>query len=266
MTELLSRVRAEIGDPLQPFLTDTLGDGFTQIYDLPKMRINALTVSVLNGAQLTQLTNNIDYLLDSENGIITLTNPVPFGATLKMSGQAWGLFTDSELQTYLIDSLNQHTYGRTIDERIRTRQGFLTRRETPMSLDNLPMIEEPLLIMLCTINVMWVLANDAATDANVQTAEGTNIDRISRYQQLMGHISDLQERYEKYCGELNVGAFRMETRKIRRVSRTTGRLVPIFKDREYDDQRWPVRQVVPIDHDWDDDSGIPSPLWNNQGF
>lgn len=266
MSELISRIRSEIGDPLQPFLTTTLGDGFTEVYDLPKMRVDSLTVNVQNGAQLTTLNPATDYSLDTENGIITLTNAVPFGASLIMQGQAWGLFTDDELAIYLNDSINQHTFNRTIDERTRTRQGFITYRRIPMELSNLPMIEEPLLIMLCTINVMWVLANDAATDANVQTAEGTNIDRISRYQQLMGHIADLQERYEKYCGELNVGAFRMETLKLRRVSRTTGRLVPVYVDREYDEHVWPRREVPPIDGQWEDNSGVPSPLWNAQGF
>jgi hypothetical protein len=131
---------------------------------------------------------------------------------------------------------------------------------------NLPSVEEPLLIMLSTINVLWVLANDAATDANIQTAEGTNVDRTSRYRQLMDHIVELQERYERYSGQLNVGVFRAETLRVRRVSRTTNRLIPIFTDREYDDHSWPTRELPDIDSHNQDDSGIPSPLWNAQGM
>ena len=135
-----------------------------------------------------------------------------------------------------------------------------------MSYRNLPDIEEPLLVMLSTINVLWTLANDAATDTDISTAEGTTIDRLGRYQQLIGHIAELTERYERYCGQLNVGLFRNVSVKLRRVSKTTGRYVPIFEDREYDDARWPVRELPPIDNDDLDDSGIPSPLWNSMGY
>jgi hypothetical protein len=128
------------------------------------------------------------------------------------------------------------------------------------------MIEEPLLVMLATVNVLWTLANDAATDTDIQTAEGTNVDRLGRYRQLIGHIGELTDRYQEYCGQLNVGMYRTETRKLRRVSKTTGRLVPLFEDREYDDSRWPVRMLPNIDRNDVDDSGIPSPLWHSMGY
>lgn len=269
MSDLINRVRLEIGDPYQPFKTSSLGDGFTNIYDLPKQNLdtNSFSIEIINGSTITQLSPGIDYDVNIELGIVELTNPVPNGATLVMQGNAWGMFTDEDLDILLNDAVNQHVFNRTVEERFRTSiGGFITYRRMPLSLTNLPSIEEPLIVMLGTLTVLWTLANDAATDANIQTAEGTNVDRISRYRQLMDHINDLQERYERYCGQLNVGVFRMETMKLRRVSRTTGRLVPIFTDREYDDHNWPTRELAPIDSHNQDESGIPSPLWNNQGM
>lgn len=268
MSDIIARVRLEIGDPLQPFNTSSLGDGIVTLYDLPKQNIDpsSLSISIVNGASVTQLVSGSDYILNEELGYLQLMRPVPNGATLISSGNAWGMFTDDDLVTLVNDSLRQHTNGRSIEERMRTQQGFITYRNTPISLSNLPQIEEPLLVMLATLNVLWTLANDAATDADVQTAEGTNVNRTARYAQLMGHINELQERYERYCGQLNVGMFRMETLKLRRISRTTGRLIPIFTDREYDDHRWPTRELPPVDHHNQDDSGIPSPLWNSQGY
>lgn len=269
MTDAITRVRREIGDPLQPFVTSTLGDGMTYLYDLPKQRIDdtTLSVTIVNGASTKVLNPMTDFMLNTNLGYLQLTTSVPNGATVIIQGNAWSMFTDEELTQYINESVRQHVLGRTIDERIRTKgPGFIAFRRTPMELSNLPDIEEPLVITLSTINVLWTLANDASTDANIETAEGTVVDRLGRYQQLMGHIADLQEKYEKYCGQLNVGAFRMETLKLRRVSRTTGRLVPIFVDREYDDHTWPVRQNPPVDAPWTDDSGIPSPLWNASGF
>jgi hypothetical protein len=268
LTDAIARIRTEIGDPLQPFMTSTLGDGMTSLYDLPKQNIDegSLTVTIVNGANTSVLTEDIDYDVNDELGYVQLRNAVPNGATIIMQGSAWGLFTDDDITTLINDSVNQHCLNRFIKERTRNRQGFISFRKTPMNLSNLPPIEEPLLITLTVLNTLWVLANDAATDTNIQTAEGTNVDRIARYQQLMAHIAELQERYERYCGQLNVGMFRTETLKLRRVSRTTGRLIPIFEDREYDDHAWPTRQLPPIDGPWEDDSGIPSPLWNGQGF
>lgn len=268
VNDMITRIRTEIGDPLQPFMTNNLGDGFTQLYDLPKQNIDpdSLVAYIVSGASTTTLNPDTDFDLNSELGFIELSNPVPNGATLITQGNAWGMFTDSDLTTYIAESVRQHTHGRTITERKWSKQGWITYREEPVNLSNLPPIEEPLLVMLTTINVFWTLANDAATDANIQTAEGTNVDRTGRYAQLMGHIADLQERYERYSGQLNVGVFRDEVLKLRRFSRTTGRLVPLFREREYDDHRWPQRELPQIDIHNEDDSGIPSPLWNASGY
>lgn len=268
MHEAIRKVRMEIGDPARSFQATYLGDGLTSDYDLPKQNIDddTFTVQIINGATTTTLTLGPDYTINYQQGYLQLTNPVPSGATILAQGTAWGLFTDHELKHFVRDAVRQHCHGRTSKQRIRTFRGFISYQEEPMNLDNLPGIEEPLLVMLCTINVLWTLANDAATDTDISTAEGTTVDRLGRYRQLMGHIAELTERYQEYSGQLNVGLYRTETRKLRRVSRTTGRYVPTFEDREYDDSRWPVRELPAIDSNDIDDSGIPSPLWNSQGY
>lgn len=265
--ELIRRLRMEIGDPPRSFRSNYIGDGLTTDYDLPKQNIDddSLQVSITNGSLVTMLQDGIDYYLNEQQGFLSLATPVPFDAIITVTGHAWGLFTDKELCKYVDDSVRQHCQGRTSKERLRTFRGFISYREEPLGLHNLPPIEEPLLVMLCTINVLWTLANDAATDTDIVTAEGTNVDRLGRYRQLIGHIAELQERYEEYCGQLNVGVFRNTVRKLRRVSYTTGRYVPVFEDREYDDPRWPVRELPQIDNYDTDNSGIPSPLWNAQG-
>lgn len=267
LEETIRRLRMEIGDPSTPFKANYLGDGMTSDYDLPKQNIDSktLTVIITNNSTVTTLQKNVDFYIDDHQGYLQLVNPVPFGATITTAGNAWGLFTDKELTTFINDSVRQHCAERTVKERMRTYRGFISYRETPMTLSNIPPIEEPLLIDLCTINTLWTLANDASTDTDIVTAEGTNVDRLGRYRQLIGHIAELQERYERYCGQLNVGAFRTVTRKLRRVSYTTGRYVPVFEEREFDDARWPVRELPQIDSYDLDDSGIPSPLWNSQG-
>lgn len=231
--------------------------------------IGFFTCLVNNTGQPPQVGGNtywrddtaVAFAVDTVNGQVFLGKPVPLNATLIFAGASWSLFSDYELAQIAMDSTRQHVYGQEIQERYRDARGFIDYREEAKTLQNLPAIEEPLVEMLTTINCFWALANDAASDTNVQTAEGTVIDRATRYRQIMEQIQALTLRYQDYCGQLNVGLYRSETLQLRRTSRTTGRLVPLFKPREYDDHRWPVRQIPPVDHRYDDNSGIPSPLW-----
>lgn len=202
------------------------------------------------------------YTLDGTNGILTLNLPLPLNATLRVQGQAWGMFSDIDLTTIVRQAVDEHCMGQTLTERYRSAQGFITYRDTPKNLDNLPHREEALIVMLADIEAFWVLSSDAATDVNVDTAEGTQIDRAARYKQLMDHIQMLTGRYTSRCAQLGVGMYRIETLNARRVSRTNNRLVPIFREREYDDHRYPVRELPQIDRRDEDDSGVPSPVWN----
>lgn len=314
MTDLIARVRAEIGDPPQPFRTTALGDGRTQVYDLPNQQIMAIsTAEIINGASLTQLTDqsaaaawssstayitgqvvtyqnsfyqaaqastnqlptnatywtNISasaYTINDALGQVVLGAFLPNNATLIITGSSWSLFTDAELTVYCTDAINQHTFGDRITERMQDQFGHIDYRETHKSLASLPAIEVPLVVMLATINTFWTLANDTATDFNISTAEGTNIDRTTQYNQIMGQIAAMTQRYQDLCGQLNVGLYRAEVLQLRRTSYTTGRLVPVYAPREYDEHAWPTRLLPRRDRRDEDNSGIPNPLWNGNGF
>lgn len=263
LTDAITRVRTEIGDPPQAFMDSTLSDGSVTWFDLSVQYVNTtgLTVQVIGPSGATTLSAG-QYSMDYENGQITLGNPVPAGQTLQVMGSTWSMFTDSDLTQYITDAASQHTLNQFMTERYRDRYGFITFREVPKTMANLPQIEEPLIVMLATINVLWTLATDTATDVDIQTAEGTNISRAQRYSQTMNHINALTTRYMDYCGQLNVGLYRMETLRLRRHSLRTGRLIPLFKEREYDDHRFPVREIPQVDVQNEDDSGVVSPLWS----
>jgi hypothetical protein len=120
-----------------------------------------------------------------------------------------------------------------------------------------------MIVMLACTEAMWALATDAATDINVQTADGTSVDRGQRFAQIQKQIELLTDRYKMLCEKMGVGLYAIEVTNLRRVSRTTGRLVPIFREREYDDYSLPKRVLPPIGpgHQNDDESGIPSQTW-----
>lgn len=314
ITDMIARVRFEIGDPSQPFRSTGIGDNQTVLYDLPKQELSegSLEVLVINGAAQTDYTDYTSaqpwsssvayttgqsvtygiyfftalqsgtgqtpvaggtaywqdvtataFTVNAALGKILLAQPIPINATLIASGTSWALFSDDDLYRIILESCHQHVYGSVIEERYRDAHGFIRYRETPKSLLNLPAIEEPLVVILSVINCFWAMTNDSASDANVQTAEGTVIDRTTRYQHLMQQIQAETDRYMDYCGQLNVGLYRAETLQLRRTSKTTGRLVPLFTPREYDDARWPVREIPAIDRRNQDNSGVPSPLWSS---
>lgn len=309
MTDLIARVRAEIGDLPQPFRTSALGDGRTSLFDLPKQQLQVITLAeIVSGASITTLTDcsaalawsastayttgalvtfngsfyqcatpntnqaltnstywtnitSVAYTINDTLGQLFLGAPLPNNSTLIIAGNSWSMFSDTELSTYCTDAANQHFFGRTIRERFQDFRGFIDYRDAPINIANAPNLEVPLLVMLATINVFWTLANDTATDFNISTAEGTHIDRTSQYTQLMNQIAGMTQRYQDMCGQLNVGIYRMETMNLRRVSRTTGRLVPIFTDQEFDEHGFPTRQLPPIDKRYEDNSGIPTTYW-----
>lgn len=309
-------VRRDIGDPAESFITNTLTDGITTLFDLPQQNVNTIGLAVqyipVGSAVFTtlqpasaypawnintqytvgqlvsyagyyyhnQLLNNgsppntdntpnsvwvpdIVYMIDPVPGKLTTNTPIPNNSTLIVTGSAWGMFTDTELNNIIFDAVRKHTHGQTLTERYRTGDhGFITYKDTPVELLDLPKMEEQMVVTLADIECLYILATDSVTDVNLQTAEGTVVDRSARYNQILNHINVLWDWYNQQCAQLNVGMNRMETLTLRRTSRTTGRLVPDFRSREYDDHRYPERQLPQVDRHNTDVSGVPSPIWN----
>ena len=114
--------------------------------------------------------------------------------------------------------------------------------------------------MLATIEALWDLSTDASLDVDVHTPDGKSVPRSQRYAQMRNQITVLEERYNDLCAQINVGLHRMETLNLRRTSRQTGRLVPVWESREYDDTT-PARRILPpVDNRHADESDIPSSL------
>jgi hypothetical protein len=262
LEELRTRVRNELGDRLQPFRDTLRGTGGVAQYELSANNItpNGLEVIQITGATQQPLTSPADYVLDSLNGIVDLTVALPLDTLLLVSGHSYGLFSDEELDIYLTDALAQHTRGRTVSTRYRDADGFIRYDELPVDVSTLPPEEDALVVLLATTEAMWALSTDAATDINVQTSDGTSVDRGQRFSQIQTQIGLLHDRYRGLCEKLGVGLYSIEVSNLRRVSRTTNRLVPLYREREYDDYTLPKRIIPPIGpgHQNDDESGIPS--------
>lgn len=243
---LISRIRSELGDFEQPFRTTYRGDGATDLFDLPATNVSGAVVTVFDNGGATTIPPD-DYTLDSRDGILDLDTAPDEGVTIMVEGTTTGLFTDTELGLYLHDALLQHTHGATTRVRYRDTDGFVRYSERPVTLENLPEVEELLVVILATVEALWALSTDASTDIDVSTAEGTFVGRSQRYAQIRSQIDVLTEKYLDLSQQLNVGLHRIEVTNLRRVSRLTGRLVPLYVEREFDDYSWPERIIPPID-------------------
>ncbi|MFH9731868.1 hypothetical protein [Streptomyces sp. NPDC017260] len=263
----IARIRSEVGDLAVPFVDTFVGGDELSTYDLSETNVASVQakVSTDSPASTVELVEDADYVVSPVQGSILLINPayapLHHGQTLIVRGTSSGMFTDEELERYVTDAITQLSYGRSTTTRYRDGHGHIRYDREPITLETLPAVEEPLVAYLASISVLWTLATDAATDIDVTTSEGTHVPRSQRYRQLMDHLGELQERYNRLAQQLNVGLARIEQFQLRRVSRTTNRLVPVFQPREYDDTSKPERLLPPIDGDtYDDESGIPSPL------
>lgn len=257
------RLRRALGDLAEPFRLTFPGG--KDAYEIGRVRISQLQLDLIVDSTVTTIPAD-DYTLDNAEGTVIFNGPLAANSSLMATGVAFALFDDSEIDEYIEVAVATHTHERELDP-TRYREegtGFIRYVHEKMTMANLPLVEEEPLIILATIQAMWDMATDAASDVDVWTAEGTHLPRGQRYEQLMEHIDALQERYNLMSAQLGIGLNRIQIGTLRRVSKQTGRLIPIFREREYDEvgpNSYPQRLLPPIDAPNPDESGLPSPIW-----
>lgn len=264
--EIIERVRLELGDQPEPFRQTYRGNGLQDEFDLPSERVSTTGLRVFKTHPTTLVNTTLvlgtDFTLDAENGVLRMSTALVQDWMLTAEGVAFGLFTDEELTHFVHEAVLQHTNSHTSSVRYRDSRGFIRYERAEVELSNLPEVENLLVAILATIEALWALSTDAATDIDITTSEGTHVPRSQRFAQLRVQIDVLTEKYKTLCGQLNVGLYRIEISNLRRVSRTNNRLVPVFVEREYDDNSAPIRILPEIDTREADFDGPPSPAGN----
>jgi len=244
LKDLLSRVRLELGDNAAQFSTTLTGDGTTSSFYLKVKPVDALYLVVtINGARQAQTTNftieeNIGYIhFTSYNTALTgtpvnVSGPPPADAVIVVAGTHYRYFSTSELTTFVNTAVLQHTDNRT------------DSYGSQITIDSIPAVEEYPVALLATIEALWALATDAAFDINITAPDGVTIPRNQRFSQLTSVITSRRAQYQELCAALNIGLWRIEMGILRRVSRTTNKLVPIYMAQEIDDSSKPERVYI----------------------
>lgn len=263
ISDVRKKVRRALGDSGARFKETFIGGSAE--YDLGYTRVGTLSSVEIHDGSTVTVVPSTDYALDATFGVLTLNTAVPSTAQLQVTGVYYGLFEDWEIDDFIDAAVLRHTHEREKVTRYREEAtGFIRYESEPYTLATLPPIEDEALVVMATILALYEMTTDAASDIDVWTAEGTHLARGQRFDQLLEMIDALWARYRDFCEQLNIGLNHIEMSTLRRVSKLTGRLVPIFKEREYDEAgpgSYPKRLLPPIDSPYEDESGLPSPIW-----
>lgn len=233
LSDLISRVRLELGDSAKEFTFTATGDGRTKEFYLNTKPVDPYTL-------LVTVTENYvpaptGYKLEVDQGIIRFQNPINNGDTLTVHGIGYRYFSDDDITRFVNTAVTQHTYERT------DAYGSL------VTIGSIPAVEEYPLAILATIEGLWALATDAAFDINITAPDGVVIPRSERFAQLTSMIAQRTEQYKNLCAALNIGLWRIQMGTLRRVSRWTNKLVPVYMAQEFDDARKPERVYLQND-------------------
>jgi hypothetical protein len=233
MSDLVSRVRLELGDLPKEFNFVTTADGNTKDFYLNAKPVEPYTlyVTVLDCA----VPAPSGYKLEKDQGILHFREPLDSGNVLNVHGVSYRYFTDSDIERFINTAIDQHTHERT------------DKYGTRVTIKSIEPVEEYPIAILAVIEALWALSTDAAFDINIMAPDGVMIPRSQRYEQLTNMVNQRWEQYKQLCAALNIGLWRIQIGTLRRTSRRTNKLVPIYIGQEIDDSRKPERVWLPND-------------------
>ena len=233
LSDLVSRVRLELGDQSKQFNLTFVGDGAKVDYALGIKHIEL--ENPLIEVDGTPIPHPSGYTLEADNGVIHFAAAPVADSAVVVTGVAYRYFTDADITRFINTAVGQHTNNRT------------DSMGSQMTLEHIPAVEEYPIAILASIEGLWALATDAAFDIDIQAPDGVTIPRSERYRQLTQIIQMRTEQYKQLCSALNIGLWRLEMGTLRRTSRTTNRLVPVYMPKEFDDSRKPERVYIQND-------------------
>jgi hypothetical protein len=220
------RTRMILQDQGRPFACNVICDGVSTVFDLPVESISQVASPpiVVLGGQIISNQATPQYTLDYKHGVIAFSGPPqPQGTDLGVQGMTYDFFDDDEVAQAVTDAFYQHT----------TDLDPLPVIDPIPGLPQIPPAEEYLVAIMAAVELLWFRATDASQTIDIHTPEGVTIPRSERFRQITAQINNLQEEYKTICGALGVGLWRIQILNQRRVSYTTNRFVPIFREQEY---------------------------------
>lgn len=109
------------------------------------------------------------------------------------------------------------------------------------------------------VQALWGLLSEYSRDIDVISGESVHIPASQRFRMVQSLLQYWEDEYKRLAQALNIGLDRIEVLNLRRRSKLTNRLVPLYKEREVGDyapfeRLWPEIDDGVINLDGDEDS------------
>lgn len=167
-----------------------------------------------------------EYSLDVRNGILRLANTPATGAQVMVEGYYYEWVTPDDLAFYTQRAIEKH----------------LVALET--SLSNLTDVVINAIGIAAIVESLWALMTEYSRDIDVITSESVHIPASQRFRMVQSLLGQWEGEYQRHATALNIGLDRIEVFNLRRVSRTTNKLVPLYKSQELGDYA-PIERLWP---------------------
>jgi len=192
--------------------------GFT--YDLGHVNVSSvgLWVAVVEGATTTQLTA-AQYELQERDGTLRIKQSVIMDNVdnVLVEGNYYEWLTPGDMEFYSEVAIQLHEHN--LDIKLGTMAPAIVK----------------VVGMGAIVQALWGLLTEYSRDVDVIASESVHIPASQRFRMVQSLLAQWQDEYDKYARSLNIGLDRIEVLNLRRVSRTTNRLVPVYKPREIGD-------------------------------
>ena len=188
----------------------------------PLIMSSSVQVYLTSGDPPTTVLTS-QWQLDDRNGLLKLTNAADLGKRCLISGYHYTWFSDSDLGFHVSKIVNEMTHSGTHD------------------FDTMLPVQYDVMMLGGVVNALWSLAMELSLDIDVSTPEGMFIPARQRYQQVLQMLQVYENEYQTKAGMLNMGLGALEIFRLRRVAYMTGRYVPVYQEREFDDPFPPDR-------------------------
>jgi hypothetical protein len=193
----------------------------------PNIDADSLWVAYIpdgGGASATVIPTS-NYSLDARNGIMRL-GVAPAAESILIEGYYYEWLLDDDL-SFAAD-LAIHELSHNVD----------------VPLEQLAPTVVDVYSLRTIVEALWNLLNEYARDIDVIAGESVHIIASQRYRMVSDLLAHWEAEYNRKAAALNIGLDRLEVMTLRRVSRTTNRLVPIYKQREVGDYS-PIERIFP---------------------
>jgi len=157
---------------------------------------------------------------DERNGLLKITDDALLGKNLVIAGYHYNWFLDSDLTFHANQVLSEFTYSGAVS-------GIAGMQPAQVEVTMLGTV----------VRALWSLSMELMLDIDVNTPEGMTIPARQRYTQVLQMLGPFEAEFQSKADMLGLGLGALQIFRLRRVSLTTGRYVPVYTDREIDDPR-----------------------------